>query len=143
MAKKSEQQGTIYKSAVDTWFYGTILFTALILLASFLPAVLSGAPRVVGLLVLASLVGLGLPLWLSKSTYYWIQGDMLRIRSGPFHWEIEVSKIQSIEPSRSILSSPALSLDRLEIRHGQGQSVLVSPADKDGFLAALENARST
>jgi hypothetical protein len=44
--------------------------------------------------------------------------------------------------SRSPFSSPALSLDRLQIDYGAGKSILISPADKEGFIEAIEECRS-
>ena len=74
--------------------------------------------------------------WLLRSTYYEIDGDDLRVVCGPFRKRIPVGDIASVEPSRSVWSSPALSLDRLRIRYGD-KSILVSPADKRGFIDAL------
>jgi len=43
-----------------------------------------------------------------------------------------------VRPTTSILSAPAASLrGRLEISYGKGSQVIVSPADKEGFLASL------
>jgi hypothetical protein len=36
-----------------------------------------------------------------------------------------------------VLSSPALSLNRLEIRYGNGKRMLLSPQDAAGFLKAI------
>lgn len=61
----------------------------------------------------------------------------LLVRSGPFRWRIAIDGIESIRPSRSPLSSPALSLDRLEITYGGGRRLLISPEDREGFLEAI------
>lgn len=74
--------------------------------------------------------------WVLKFTYYEVSSDKLRIVAGPFRWTIPIDSITAIEPSRSLLSSPALSLDRLCI-HFKGRRMLVSPADKRGFRKAL------
>ena len=74
--------------------------------------------------------------WILKFTYYEVGNDRLKIVTGPFRWNIAIDSITSIEPSRSLLSSPALSLDRLSIRY-DNRRVLVSPADKRGFQKAL------
>ena len=69
-------------------------------------------------------------------TYYAIEGDTLLIRSGIVKWRIPIRDIRSITPTRSMLSSPALSLDRLRIDYGR-KSILVSPAEKMRFIEAL------
>jgi hypothetical protein len=42
-----------------------------------------------------------------------------------------------VEETRNPLSSPALSLDRLKITYGNGKRIMISPADKIGFLKAI------
>jgi hypothetical protein len=85
----------------------------------------------------AAIIVFGLPVWLLFSTYYVVEANTLKIRSGPFGWSILISEIKSVRPSRSVLSSPALSLNRLEIQYGRGQSILVSPEDIEGFKNAI------
>jgi hypothetical protein len=59
------------------------------------------------------------------------------VRAGPFRWQVPLETLRSIRPTRSPLSSPALSLDRLELRYGQGRVLLISPADGARFVAEL------
>lgn len=75
--------------------------------------------------------------WLFRTTYYVIAGDELLIRSGVFRWRIPIARIESVEPTNNPLSSPALSLDRLDIRYDGGKNILVSPEDREGFVGAL------
>ena len=75
-----------------------------------------------------------------RSTYYVIDGDTLVIRSSFITWRIPIAQIRSITPTRSALSSPALSLDRLRIEYGGGKQILVSPQDKRRFIDALRTA---
>ena len=71
-------------------------------------------------------------------THYTIMGNTLRIASGPFSWKVPIDQIESVKATRNPLSSPALSLDRLQITYGNGRRVMVSPADKTGFLKAID-----
>jgi hypothetical protein len=71
-----------------------------------------------------------------RSTYYVIDAGTLVIRSSVFAWRVPIAEIRSITPTRSALSSPALSLDRLRIEYG-GKSILVSPEDRQRFIEAL------
>ncbi len=124
-----------FRSAVDTWFYVLALAVPFVVIGSTTISFSSlSALLVIGI---AALIALGLPIWLIFSTYYVIEAGTLLIRSGPFSWSIPVSEIKSIRPSRSVISSPALSLNRLEIQYSQGHTILVSPKDAAGFKNAL------
>jgi hypothetical protein len=126
-----------FKSAVDSWFYVLALGGPIVVVVSSLfslSALTISAMVVVGVSVF---IALGLPVWLLLSTYYIVEPNRLVVRSGPFKWSIPLSDIKSVKPSRSLLSSPALSLNRLEIQYGSGQSILVSPKDPEGFQNAL------
>lgn len=98
----------------------------------------SGATRP-GIAVLAVVLAFTfvLPLWLVLDTNYTRTAQELLIRSGPFRWRIPLSAVHEVSPSRSWVSAPALSLDRLCIRYGQGSSILVSPREKQRFVEAL------
>ena len=80
---------------------------------------------------------LGLPLWLLLDTRYTVTADELQICSGPFRWCIALSEVREVSPSRSWLSSPALSLDRIRVQYGVARSVLVSPREKQRFVDCL------
>jgi len=84
---------------------------------------------------------LGVPafmLWSFYGTSYTLLADQLLIRSGPFRFRVPLSEITSVAPSRNPRSSPACSLDRLEICYrGDRSRILVSPEDKAGFLEGL------
>lgn len=71
--------------------------------------------------------------------YYKIKADTLIIIYGPFSKKIDINQITSIRHSRSILSAPALSLDRLEINTNKYDTVLISPKDKELFMETLLN----
>ena len=87
-------------------------------------------------LALTALVAI-LVLWVMLSTYYEFQGEVLVAHSGPFSWRVPMQDIIAVRESNSARSGPALSMDRLEITFGAGRVLLISPADKPGFLAAL------
>jgi hypothetical protein len=48
-----------------------------------------------------------------------------------------------VAPTRNPLLSPALSMDRLKVSYGKCKSILMSPADKEGFLRAIRQAGVT
>ena len=75
--------------------------------------------------------------WLFWATRYVVQNNALTIYTGFGKVCIPIENIKSVTPSRNVLASPALSLDRLEISYGKNQSILISPKDKSGFLTAI------
>lgn len=129
----------VFPSKVDAWVpaaaigipvvtLGTILFASSTTEGSIEPALLATAI----VLVVVTLVA-----WLFVSTKYTVDHDLLTISSGPFRWRIPIRDIESVTPSSSPLSSPALSMDRLQIHYRGGNDILVSPDDKQGFIASL------
>ena len=72
-------------------------------------------------------------------TYYKITADdRLIIKCGIVEtYEIEIKEIYSVTKTNAVWSSPALSLDRLEINF-KGGSVLISPKDKKRFIENLK-----
>jgi len=51
---------------------------------------------------------------------------------------IDIATITKIEPTNTMLSSPALSFDRIEVFYNKYDSVIISPGDKAGFIAKLQ-----
>lgn len=73
------------------------------------------------------------------STYYVIEDEVLHVRCGFLYYSrIDIKTINKITETRNIISSPATSIDRMEILYSKYSSVLVSPKDKDGFIEALK-----
>jgi hypothetical protein len=126
-----------FRSAVDAWFYAFIAFGVVIVLIATTPLLRSGDPALIALALGTIAFTVGLPVWILVSTRYDVRDGMLTVRSGPFRWGIPLREISGVRKSRSVLSSPALSLNRLEIRYGNGKRMLLSPQDAAGFLKAI------
>ena len=74
-----------------------------------------------------------------STTFYTIEGDLLKIKCGfLYNQTLPIASIKKVESTRNPLSAPALSLDRLEIRYGTWDSVLVSPRDQRAFAQHLK-----
>ena len=75
------------------------------------------------------------------NTYYAVDdAGTLRVKCGfYFNTKIDIASIRKIENTRTLLGSPALSLDRIEIFYNQFDTIVISPEDKPGFIAALQN----
>jgi hypothetical protein len=136
------RQAITYRSAVDTWLWVVLAgaIAVILLTCGTLLATGDGGALAIGLL--AGLIGAGLPLWILRSTSYTLTPTELLVRSGPVRWRRPIADITSITPTRNPLSSPALSLDRLRIESRGHGAIMISPADRAGFLADLEARRA-
>lgn len=71
---------------------------------------------------------------------YVIDDEYLLIRTKFFpSQKVALQNIRKIEESNSILAAPAFSFDRLEILYNKYDSILVSPENKEQFIADLLN----
>lgn len=52
---------------------------------------------------------------------------------------IDISTIKSIEPTHTILSAPASSLDRLRISYNKYDDIIISPRRKEVFIRQLQS----
>lgn len=132
----------VFRSKVDSWLVLALVTAAIVALVAAGVAFrqVSGIALFVPVAVAA--VGAAFPIWILTSTAYVVESGTLHIRSGPFSWRIPVSSITSIKPTRSSISSPALSLKRLCVEYGTGKSILISPVDQEAFMHAIEGAKS-
>lgn len=75
---------------------------------------------------------------LYRNTKYIINGDELTIKSGfLYKTNIDIKSVNKLVETNSLLSSPALSIDRISIQYNKYDEVMVSPKDKAGFISAL------
>ncbi|MDJ0750077.1 MAG: PH domain-containing protein [Woeseiaceae bacterium] len=133
-----------FVSKVDGWLIPVFVVAIAGMLAAFVAVIVGDTPVWLQVVVsVASVLFCALLFAILKSTYYVVEDGVLRIVSGPFRWKIAVSDIVDVTPTRNPLSSPALSLDRLKVTYGRRRYVLVSPADKDGFVTAIQSQRPT
>lgn len=70
---------------------------------------------------------------------YGVSSDRLAIRFGVVKRDIDLAAIREVYPTHNTLASPALSLDRLAVRTGDGTfgTSLISPAEREEFLSTL------
>lgn len=121
-----------YKSEIS---WGMAIPLALVLLGPLILTIMGqNWPTILVMLLTCAFV-----FHIYSNTFYRITENELIVKSGFIvNINIPVDNIKSIKPSKSILSSPALSLDRLEVSYGKYDSVLISPKDRDSFLAELK-----
>ena len=127
-----------FKSKVDRWIL-VLLIVAIVgmIVAVGSAALRAGDPLAMTGLMLAMIGIAALMIWLMIGTHYTVDRGTIRIASGPFRWNVPIDEITVVESTRSPLSSPALSMDRIRIRYGKRRQIMISPADKAGFLKAI------
>jgi hypothetical protein len=127
-----------FQSKIDLWLVILIFGALAFSFGSALVPVLKGEASMNQALVTVLLAAFfsGLFIWLMKTTYYVLDDKELIIRSGPIRKKILYYEIKSARKSRNPISSPALSLKRIEILHVFGMA-LISPKDRDKFLTLL------
>lgn len=90
-------------------------------------------------LLLIALAILGLFAVISLNTKYTISAKVLHIKCLPFYNnELLIAHIKKVEVSRNLISSPAPSLDRIEIYFDSYDSIVISPKDKFQFMEDLK-----
>jgi len=123
-----------FRSKVDALLMVPLAFGASV------PALLATRNAISGGPVLASVI---MPLlivtlisWLLVISYA-VTDDEVIVYRGPFRSRLPLDRITTLRATRQVWSAPALSLDRIEIRTDRGAWLVVSPADKAGFIAAI------
>ena len=73
------------------------------------------------------------------NTVYQVDQHILNIKCGFLvNISINIASIRKITETNNPISSPATSIDRLEIAYNRYDSVLISPKDKAGFIKTLK-----
>jgi len=127
-----------FKSKIDRWIFVLLIFVIIGQIVAVGSAALrAGDPLLTTGLIFLMIAVVGLMVWLLLGTHYTVDRGVIKVVSGPFRWKVPIDKITSVTATKSPLSSPALSLDRILIRYGKRRRIMVSPADKAGFLKAI------
>jgi hypothetical protein len=77
-------------------------------------------------------------VYLMVSIKYEINESQLIIHQAMGKMVIDINTIKSIEPTHTILSAPASSLDRLRISYNKYDDVVISPRRKEEFIRQLQ-----
>ncbi|HKA86593.1 MAG TPA: PH domain-containing protein [Haliangiales bacterium] len=130
-----------YSTKVDRWVFGVVgaAFVVELGAAVALVATMKATGVLLALLSLGTFVGIiRLAAW---PVIYDIGAGEIRVRCGLWGFVIPIDGIVRVFPSRNPLSAPAWSLDRLQIeyvdRAGRKRMALLSPTDRDAFVAEL------
>ena len=121
----------MFKAKFDSWM---VALLAVLYVAGVIAAQAGGK---LGFLLVWSVV-FGVVGFLTFSFKYEVTDTHLVVHQGPFKSRIDVTTIKKEEVTRSVMSSPAPSLDPLRVTCGRGEDILISPKEKAGFVAALK-----
>ena len=74
------------------------------------------------------------------TTYYSIEGETLKVKSGLFYNKtFNIKTFRKIVNTNNAINAPAASFDRIELFFNGYDSVVVSPNDKEAFIAQLKS----
>jgi hypothetical protein len=127
-----------FRSKVDRWMYIIIALTVVTPFAAVLPGYLRGQTggRVFLVPAIALVVVTVLFTCIAAPVRYTLSDGDLIIRSGLLRRRIPYGSIIGAVPTRNPMSSPALSVERLQVEF-MGGYVLISPERKAEFLEEL------
>lgn len=121
----------IYRSKI-----GIELILILTIVLGFSFYKLIDQPKISGLITLGAI--LAFILYIFLSIQYKINDNILTIKAGFLvNTKIDIQKIKKIKKTFNPLSSPAASINRLEICYNNGDFVLISPKNRDQFIKDL------
>ncbi|MDO5104392.1 PH domain-containing protein [Capnocytophaga sp.] len=129
---------TEYKPKIDRWSMAIgLLFTlfSVGIVVWSIPTVAVILTSLIAVIIVLILMLIG-----AFSVKYQIDGDKFIGRIGCFYKkEIDIHSIRKIEKTKSILNTPLVtSFDRIEIFYNRYDSVMLSPLDKEVFIADLK-----
>ncbi len=128
-----------YPSKIDWWLVPLLALPPVTAIAVCVALAAGGKSADLPIGLAMVLVVVGIYFGLVFPMRYGIDDHQLTVRFGIVRQRVPLADIQEVRPTRNPLSSPALSLDRLQVRFGPGlfKSVMISPGDRAGFLDDL------
>jgi len=137
--RMSDMDVVWYPSKIDWWLGLILVLVPLVSLGVLAASLTSDDPAEIMIAVVVCVATAALYGLLVLPVRYGIARDELIIGFGVVRQRIRLDAIQQVKPTHNPLSSPALSLDRLEIRTGSGlfSAIMISPANREEFLATL------
>ena len=129
----------VFTSKIDLWLAFLILGSGLLLI--LVPVwewiYNDSSTRRILFISLLTIPGAILLLLIFFNIKYSLSEDELFVKNGFSTQSIPLKDITHIIPTNSMLSAPALSLDRIEIKY-KGGNIVISPKDKEGFYHAVQ-----
>ena len=127
----------IYYSKVS---YTLLIFVFLVFFGPLVPIFISNGFNANTILAFSAMVVLyGFILHMFFNTTYKIEKGKLYIKCGFFNYNpVNIGEMKKISKSSNIISSPAASFDRIEIRYGKFDELIISPKHKTKFVEDLQ-----
>ena len=129
----------VFTSKIDLWLAFLILGSGLLLI--LVPVwewmYNDSSTRRILFISLLTIPGAILLLLIFFNIKYSLSEDELFVKNGFSTQSIPLKDITHIIPTNSMLSAPALSLDRIEIKY-KGGNIVISPKDREGFYNAIQ-----
>ncbi len=125
-----------FHSKIDGWLLVVLIAAPMAPLFLGIARLFEGDPE--GWIAIAAALFISALYALILPCKYTLHTDALEIRSGLcIHQRIRYQDIMGVEKSASILSAPALSLQRISIRTRTAK-ILISPRDREHFMRLLQ-----
>jgi hypothetical protein len=127
-----------YKSNVDLWIAIILILVVVLGIFSIILSIFFGTSvnESIGLGITGIVMILSVLIFLPVN--YTLLESQLLIRFGLFRHRINYQDIKSVKKTFNLLSSPALSLKRIEIQYSKGIGfTLISPNDIESFVKDL------
>lgn len=121
-----------FKSKIDFWLilFFSIIFGGIVIKLSY--------DGIWGVLIFILCI-IAFIVHMFSTTFYIIEGEKLIIKCGfLINISIAIETLKKISETNNIMSSPALSLDRLEIFYNKFDTIMISPKDKTRFIEAIQ-----
>ncbi len=126
-----------YKSAVDRWLIPLLAVGLLFPAAIVLWAAVVGSTTDLGVGLISALFTAAIFRGLVFPLYYTLNDDHLLIHFGMIKQRTPYDQIVGAHYCSSIISSPALSTQRIQIDVRAKMGVMISPTDRSAFLDDL------
>jgi|SRR5690625_523575 len=135
-----KEVGEIFFISKKDTFYTFAIWGAIVVvfLTMFFPTFLTFSMSNFVLLILGLIITVWL-IWIWFSTGYLVENNTLIIKAGPFKQTIDIQEFRKITKEKSMLTSGALSIDRLQIQYGNYKYIGISPKKEDEFIKLLRS----
>lgn len=139
LCAETRRRPTVYESGVDAWIIAMLLLSPLLLLVLGLWMLFTGNRGDALIFFVSAIATLLFTAIFIAPCRYTILRDAISFRCGIVCYQVPLSQIDSIEPSSTWRSGPALSMKRVVITT-QKRQIVVSPRDRETFIDDLRGA---
>lgn len=118
----------VFYSRIDWWILAVLLVAFVVPMVS---ACLQGGFNLPVFLVSLLVLSLFHTVYVVKDNRLWVWVGFIPMANK------EIGQVKSVLRTSSLWSAPALSIDRLRLTFANGSTLVISPKDRAGFIAAL------